>query len=107
MAYVVAEQLHMRPYTVLTTWGCEELLVSFGVYMNERMAESYNDFQQLDSKQKSQVKNKPTEYALRFVTFEQIDELAKPKSEDQQQEEREMELKMEALLKGGGRINGR
>lgn len=42
MAYYVAKALHLRPYTILTEWTCEELLVAYGVYANQQSKESYD-----------------------------------------------------------------
>jgi len=42
MAYYVAKTLKMRPYTILTEWTCEELLVAYGVYANQQSKESYD-----------------------------------------------------------------
>lgn len=104
MAYTVAKILHIRPLTVLTEWNCEELLVTFGVYMNELMDEKYAEYQTLDSTAKSKVEIKPKEYALRFVTFEQLEQANKPKSEEQIAFEEQERLQIEAFMKGGGII---
>lgn len=42
MAYFVAKTLHLRPWTVLTEWTCEELLVAYGVYADQQSKESYD-----------------------------------------------------------------
>ena len=42
MAYYVAKVLHIRPYTILTEWTCEELMVAYGVYANQQSKESYD-----------------------------------------------------------------
>lgn len=42
MAYYVAKTLKIRPYTILTEWTCEELLVAYGVYANQQSKEAYD-----------------------------------------------------------------
>lgn len=104
MSYSVAKMLHIRPLTILMDWSCEELLISFGVYMNEIMSERYAEYEALDSKAKSKVKVAPTPYAVQFVTFEQLEMLHRPKSAEELQSELEERLKIEAFMKGGGKI---
>lgn len=42
MAYSVAKELSLRPFEILTTWSCEELLVAYGVYANAHSKEAYD-----------------------------------------------------------------
>lgn len=39
MAYFVAKTLHLRPMEILTEWSCEELLVAYGYYADQKSAE--------------------------------------------------------------------
>lgn len=104
MGYSVAKTLHLRPYEVLTTWSACELLIAFGVYMNERNAEKYAEYQSLDPKTKASIKDKPKEYAIKFVTFEQFGELMATQTEEfKQQTQAEVDeerLRVEEFMKG-------
>lgn len=108
MAYYVAKVLKLRPLTILTTWGCEELLVCYGVYVNEQMRGNFYEFEALPPESKRKVKHKPTPYAIKFVTFDQLT------NEDPQRILRPDQLvddKLEQMVSdftsGGGRLNGR
>lgn len=105
MTYTVAKTLHIRPREILFNWTCEELLVAFGVYVNDIMAQKYAEFESLDSTTKSKIKksDRPQEYAIRFITFDQWEELTRPKSDQELQAEREEEMRMKAFLEGAGR----
>lgn len=105
MAYTVAKTLHIRPKEVLIDWSCEEVLVTFGVYMNDLAYEKYSEYQGLDTKTKGKVPA-PPEYAIKFITLDQLEELNQPVSEEEKLEEQEMLLKAEAFMKGGGVIRG-
>lgn len=104
MAYEVGKQLDLRPMEIMKTWKCEELLVAFGVYMNERMAAKYAEYKALDSKEKAKIKPAPTEYAVKFITFNQLEEMSKPKSAAEIATAEAEKLQAEAFLKGGATI---
>lgn len=104
MAYSVAKELHLRPSDVLMNWGCEELLVAFGFYMNQHASESYQEYKSLDASTKAKVNPKPKEYVVKFVDFEELDALNKPKTQEQIETEQKEALLMEAFMKGGGKF---
>lgn len=105
MAYTVAKTLHIRPKEVLVDWSCEEVLVTFGVYMNDLAYEKYSEYQSLDSKTKGKIPA-PPEYAIKFITLDQLEELNAPLSEEEQQREEEQLRMAEAFMKGGGKLHG-
>lgn len=106
MSYTVAKTLHFRPLEILTQWSCEEVLISFGVYMNELMSAKHSEFESLDSQIKSKIpkSDRPSEYAMKFVTFEQLEALNKPLSDEEIEAEKLEEAKMLAFMNGGGLI---
>lgn len=77
MAYFVAKELGMRPIEILTTWNCEELLVAYGNYINQKSAEYVESVPE-----KEWAKHKPEpitwldRWAVLFVDSEQMKELA-------------------------------
>lgn len=72
MAYYVAKTLHIRPYTILTEWTCEELMVAYGVYANQQSKESY------DMKKPTELTKEGLSYidrwALPFFTQEDLEQ---------------------------------
>lgn len=72
MAYYVAKVLHIRPYTILTEWTCEELMVAYGVYANQQSKESY------DMKKPSELVQEKLTYmdrwALPFFTQQDLED---------------------------------
>lgn len=72
MAYYVAKVLHIRPYTILTEWTCEELMVAYGVYANQQSKESY------DMKKPSELVREKLTYmdrwALPFFTQQDLED---------------------------------
>lgn len=83
MAYFVAKELNMRPYSVLTEWTCEELLVAYGHYANQHSNERYS---MLSPKERRLHKDEDGKadplswldrWSVLFVTPEQMSELAK------------------------------
>lgn len=76
MAYFVAKELHLRPREVLENWTCEELLVAYAHYANQKTQES---FEMLDKKERA--KKKMTEldrWAMPFITELQVQQLTSP-----------------------------
>ena len=65
MAHYVAEKLHMRPNDILDTWCVPELIVAYGHYMNEESQMAYNEWKQLEPKQRAKTP-KPQEYVVKF-----------------------------------------
>lgn len=107
MAYYVAKVLKIRPREILTTWGCEELLVCYGVYVNEQMRENYYEYEALPSDTKRTVKHKPTPYAIKFVTFDQLTNDDSPKIlELEETVNGKLEQMMADFTSGGARLNG-
>lgn len=66
MAYYVAEKLHVRPSEILDEWSAPELIVAFGVYMNETSQRQYLEWKQLDAKSKAGIPV-PEEYVVKFI----------------------------------------
>lgn len=80
MAYSVAKELKCRPLEILTSWTCEELLVAYGVYMNQR---TQSAFEMMDETQRRKKRvDEMQRWAIPFITFEHIEELEK-REEDQ------------------------
>lgn len=69
MAYYVAKKLGLRPTDILDGWTASELIVAYGVYANEETNRNYNDWKQLDTKQRAKIP-KPDEYAVYFEHLE-------------------------------------
>lgn len=65
MAHFVAKALHKRPNEILDTWGVAELVVAFGQYANEKSAQDYEEWKQLDSQQRSKIMQ-PSKYIVYF-----------------------------------------
>lgn len=78
MAYFVAKELKMRPTDILNNWCCEELLVAYGHYINQKSAEYVDSIPK-----KEWAKHKPEpitwldRWAVLFVTPDQMEELGK------------------------------
>lgn len=106
MSYIVAKILKIRPLEIMKTWSCEELLVTFGVYMNQLANERYSDYKSMSAEQRKGVKEPPPEYTVKFLTFEQLNNLANPKPKTEQEKLNDMktEMMIEAFMKGGGNI---
>lgn len=84
MAYYVAKELHLRPYTILTEWTCEELLIAYGVYANQHSKESY------DMKKPSELVKERLSYidrwALPFFKEADLEENAAEKENEAEDE---------------------
>ena len=70
MAYFVGEKLNLRPGKILDEWGTSELIVTFGIYANEKASEQYQEWKQLDSESRAKIK-KPNEYIVYFHDIEE------------------------------------
>lgn len=72
MAHNVAKILKKRPNDILDHWGVAELIVCFGQYANEN---SYKNFLEIEEHNKTAKKKipKPTPYAVKFITYDDID----------------------------------
>lgn len=65
MAHFVAHELHLRPSEILDTWGVAELVVAFGQYANEKSAQNYEEWKQLDSQTRAKIMQ-PSKYVVYF-----------------------------------------
>ena len=75
MAYFVAKELHMRPMDILLNWSCEELLVAYGHYADQKSAEYVETIPK-----KEWAKKRITwldRWAVLFITQDQAEELTK------------------------------
>lgn len=75
MAYFVAKVLHLRPMEILTEWTCEELLVAYGFYADQKSAEYVETVPK-----KEWAKKGITwldRWAVLFITQDQAEELTK------------------------------
>lgn len=70
MAYFVGDKLNIRPGEILDKWGTSELIVTFGIYANEKASEQYQEWKQLDSESRAKIK-KPNEYIVYFHDIEE------------------------------------
>lgn len=66
MAHYLAEKLHIRPFEILTEWSVPELLVAYGKYANEEAQKNFNDWKNLEPKQRSKYP-RPKEYVVYFI----------------------------------------
>lgn len=74
MAHYVGKVLHLRPSEILDTWNVPELIVTYGNYANEQSHQNFEEWKQLDNKQKMKYP-RPPEYAVKFLgTLENIDD---------------------------------
>ena len=79
MGYSVAKELHLRPLEVLSEWTCEELLVAFGVYMNQK---SQANFEMMNAQERRKKRIDEMErWVIPFITYEQLEE-AENREED-------------------------
>lgn len=72
--------------------------------MNDLMYERYLEYQAMSPEQKRVVKHKPVMYAIRFITFEQIAQMQKLKSEEQTQKNKYVDDMIIQFMKGGGKL---
>lgn len=82
MAYFVAKELHLRPLEVLLTWSCEELLVAYGYYADQKSAEYVETVPK-----KEWAKKHITwldRWAVLFITQDQVNELTKDEESAQE-----------------------
>lgn len=82
MAYFVAKELGIRPLEIMEHWNCEELLVAYGHYANQKSAEYVESVPE-----KEWAKHEPEpitwldRWAVFFVTPEQMAELSEEEKE--------------------------
>lgn len=93
MGYAVAKELKLRPFDILKNWTCEELLVAYGVYMNQRSQANFEMMSQQDKKRKKV--DEMERWAIPFISYEQIEEMENKTEEDNFDE---MELIGQALF---------
>ena len=67
MAHYVAKILGLRPNEILDNWGCAELLVAFGEYLNESALEAYESWQSMYGSKKGKTPPKPRKYIVEFI----------------------------------------
>jgi len=72
MAYYVAEKLHLDPNTILDNWSAPELVVAFGQYSNQQATKHFEEYKQLDAKQKAKYGEQPRKYIVQF--YRNLDE---------------------------------
>lgn len=70
MAHFVGKTLHIRPSTILDTWGVPELIVAYGYYVDEISQENYEQWKHMDAKDRGAP---PKEYAVEFYSVEEDD----------------------------------
>lgn len=92
MAYFVARELHMKPAEILTTWNCEELMVSYGYYANIHSNEYVESIPK-----KEWGKHKPPitwldRWAVLFVDKRQMGELATDSSNAEKDAKKEADI---------------
>lgn len=96
MAYFVAKELHLRPLDVLSNWSCEELLVAYGYYADQKSAEYVETVPK-----KEWAKKHITwldRWAVLFITQDQAEELTKD------EEEAEKDIKASESLANASQI---
>lgn len=67
MAYYVAEKLHLRPQTILNSWGVPELIVAYGHYTNEESKQVLEEWKALPSETRNK-QARPKEYHVKFYS---------------------------------------
>ncbi len=65
MANYVGKVLYIRPAEILDTWSVPELLVTYGNYANEQAHKNFEEWKNLDAKQRAKYP-RPPEYAVKF-----------------------------------------
>lgn len=65
MAHFVGKVLHIRPNEILDTWGVAELIVAYGEYANDISKENFEEWKQLDAKDRTKIKQ-PKECIVEF-----------------------------------------
>lgn len=70
MAHYVGKVLHIRPNTILDTWGVPELIVAYGQYINEVSTENYEQWKRMDAKDRGA---KPDRYAVKFYGLDKLE----------------------------------
>ena len=81
MAYFGAKELHLRPLDILSDWSCEELLVAYGYYADQKSAEYVETVPK-----KEWAKKHITwldRWAVLFITQDQAEELTKDEEESE------------------------
>ena len=71
MAHYVGKVLHIRPNEILDTWGCAELLVAYGQYMNEVSEQNYEEWRHLPAESRGE---KPEKYAVKFLSDNRLED---------------------------------
>lgn len=89
MAYFVAKELGMRPTEILNDWNVEELMVSYGYYLNNHTAEY---IESVPEKEWAKHKPKPIiwtdRWGVLFISPDQMDNM----QEREQQEINEQDF---------------
>lgn len=83
MAYSVAKELSLRPMVILTEWTCEELLVAYGVYINQQTKESFD----MMSKKDRAIKHLSwlDRWAMPFFSRDDLKSMAQTVEEESEQ----------------------
>lgn len=66
MAHFVGKTLHIRPYEILTEWGCPELAVAFGYYADEISLQNYEQYKSLDASERAKLGD-VKKYKVKFI----------------------------------------
>ena len=66
MAHFVGAKLHMRPSSILDEWCVPELIVAYGVYVNELSQENFEKWKSMDTKSRAGIQ-KPEKYIVKFI----------------------------------------
>lgn len=110
MAYSIAKMLKLRPLSIMKDWTCEELLVTFGNYVNKIVQEEYLKWKAMSPDQKKGIKQ-PPQYAMVFRTYDQLEkelEIQEQQSNQNSVENKQELEKMRTMMdlfnagKGGG-----
>ena len=96
MVHFVAKELGMRPYTILTEWTIEELLVAYGEYANIHAKESYD---MMSPKERAKKHIQPLDrYAVLFIPLETALEMQNNPEEDFEQTQIDLQNAADFLM---------
>lgn len=80
----------MRPFDILTTWTCEELLVAYGVYANAKSKEGYDILSKGERRKRNL--NWFDRWAMPFFDQSSLEELAKMGEARQSESQEALEM---------------
>ena len=73
MAHFVGKTLHIRPNEILDTWGVPELIVAFGYFSNEISLQNYEQWQEMDAKDRAKHSELGRKYNVKFIGLDKAD----------------------------------